>query len=88
MTAPTRNPKLAELPDDLLLRRQDGSGEVRRLRALEEWCAARAFRPTWLDLDTERRHRQAVDVSTPAHPRARQRRTTNATTDPTRRSPL
>lgn len=50
------NPRLAEIPDDVLQRGR-GRNANDAARRLEKWLVHRDLRPTFLELDQERRRR-------------------------------
>lgn len=57
-TPAPRHPLLARIPTELLGRR--------RVAELEAWCLAANYRPTWLDIESERARRKDLDR---VHPR-------------------
>jgi len=51
------NPRLPEIPDDILIRRQ-GRGAAAQAARLARWLDDAGFRPTLLDLEDERNRRK------------------------------
>ncbi len=55
------HPQLAHIPDALLDRTPGSPGATSaRARRLAAWCAAHGFRPTLLDIETERNRRRTT----------------------------
>jgi hypothetical protein len=52
------HPMLALIPDGLLERRQGRGADTRRAAELETWCVDHHFRPSFLELEQERRRRR------------------------------
>ncbi len=51
------NPKLAQIPRDLLLRKATPAGRATLTRKLLRWCELNHYRPMLADLEAERTRR-------------------------------